>query len=67
MKKAAPKKQFISPPPNNGCVCNECPHMRLNTMEKLHACMKNRSPQLELPEAFRQKAFAPLKRMLEWS
>ncbi|MCL2011721.1 MAG: quinolinate synthase NadA [Cystobacterineae bacterium] len=67
MKKAAPHKQFISPPADNGCPCNTCPHMKLNTMEKLFACMKNRSPQLELPEAFRQKALAPLKLMLEWS
>jgi len=67
MRKASPHKQFISPPPNNGCSCNECPHMRLNTMEKLYACMKNQTPQLELPEVLRQKAFAPLQRMLEWS
>jgi len=67
MKKASPAKRFISPPPSNGCLCNECPHMRLNTMEKLYACMKNRSPQLELPRVLREKAFAPLQRMLEWS
>jgi quinolinate synthase len=67
MRKASPHKQFISPPPDNGCTYNECPHMRLNTLEKLYACMKNRSPQLELPEALLQKAFGPLQRMLEWS
>jgi len=67
MRKASPTKQFISPPPNNGCTCNECPHMKLNTLEKLYACMKNRSPQLELPELLRQQAFIPLQRMLEWS
>ncbi|MCL2314144.1 MAG: quinolinate synthase NadA [Proteobacteria bacterium] len=67
MRKASPQKYFLSPPSSDGCPCNVCPHMKLNTLEKLHACMKNRSPQVELPEKLRQQALAPLKRMLEWS
>jgi quinolinate synthase len=67
MQQRSPEKQFIPAPPDNGCACNECPHMRLNTLEKLAACMRTRSPQLELPVALREAALAPLKRMLEWS
>jgi quinolinate synthase len=40
MEKASPGKTFIPAPPDNGCACNECPHMRLNTMEKLYRCMR---------------------------
>ncbi|HEY0880545.1 MAG TPA: quinolinate synthase NadA, partial [Archangium sp.] len=39
MEKASPGKKFIPAPPDNGCACNECPYMRLNTMEKLYRCM----------------------------
>jgi len=67
MEKASPGKKFIPAPPDNGCACNECPHMRLNTLEKLYLCMKNRTPKLELPPGLGEAAFKPLKRMLEWS
>jgi len=67
MRKASPSKHLLCPPSSDGCPCNVCPHMKLNTLEKLLACMKNRSPQLTLPEALRLQALAPLKRMLEWS
>jgi quinolinate synthase len=67
MQLRSPGKQFIPAPPDNGCACNECPHMRLNTLEKLAACMRHRAPALELPPALQQAALAPLKRMLEWS
>jgi quinolinate synthase len=67
MQKRAPEKKFIPAPPDNGCACNECPHMKLNTMEKLYRCMKDRSPELTLPEQLQQAALAPVRRMLEWS
>jgi quinolinate synthase len=67
MQKRAPEKKFIPAPPDNGCACNECPHMKLNTMEKLYRCMKDRSPELTLPEELQQAALAPVQRMLEWS
>ncbi len=67
MEKASPTKKFIPAPPNNGCACNECPHMRLNTMEKLYLCMKNKTPRLELPQGLSEAALKPLKLMLEWS
>jgi quinolinate synthase len=67
MKRGAPEKTFIPAPPDNGCACNECPYMRLNTMEKLYQCMRERTPELTLPPDLRHAALAPLQRMLEWS
>ncbi|MCP3141254.1 quinolinate synthase NadA [Pyxidicoccus sp. QH1ED-7-1] len=67
MKKGAPDKTFIPAPPDNGCACNECPYMRLNTLEKLWRCMKDRTPELVMPVDLREAARAPLQRMLEWS
>ena len=67
MKKGAPHKTYIPAPPDNGCACNECPYMRLNTLEKLYRCMRDRTPELVMPADLQGAALAPLKRMLEWS
>lgn len=67
MQKAEPRKCFIPAPPLNQCACNECPHMRLNTLEKLYLAMKNRSPEITLPEDIRTAALQPIQRMLELS
>ena len=67
MEKQAPQKTFIPAPPDNGCSCNECPHMKLNTMEKLYLCMRDKTPSLELNPLLREQALTPLTRMLEWS
>jgi quinolinate synthase len=67
MKKAAPQKHFIPAPPTNNCACNECPYMRLNTLEKLYLAMKNRTPEIILPENIRLAALKPIQRMLEMS
>jgi quinolinate synthase len=68
MQKAAPHKHFIPAPPlQDHCACNECPHMRLNTLEKLYLCMKYRQPELILPEETSQAALRPIQRMLEMS
>jgi quinolinate synthase len=67
MQKAAPEKQFIPAPPLNNCACNECPHMRLNTLEKLYLCMKNHTPEITLPEEIQTAALRPIQRMLELS
>lgn len=67
MQKVAPQKHFIPAPPVNNCACNECPHMRLNTLEKLYLCMKNRSPQITMPEEIRLAALRPMQRMLQMS
>jgi quinolinate synthase len=67
MKKACPDKLFIPAPGEGGCACNECPYMRLNTLEKVYLCMRDRQPEIVLPEALRIGALAPLERMLEMS
>ena len=67
MQKGSPHKTFIPAPPDNGCACNECPHMKLNTLEKLYLCMRDRKPELVMNPLLQQAALAPLQRMLEWS
>lgn len=67
MQKAAPEKQFIPAPPTNNCACNECPYMRLNTLEKLYLSMKNRQPEIIMSEEIRVAALKPIQRMLEMS
>ena len=67
MQKAQPLKQFIPAPPINNCACNECPHMRLNTLEKLYLAMKTRSPEITMAEDVRLAALRPMQRMLEMS
>jgi quinolinate synthase len=67
MQKAAPDKHFIPAPPLNNCACNECPHMRLNTLEKLYLAMKYRTPEITLPETTRIAALRPIQKMLSMS
>lgn len=68
MKKAAPEKEYIpAPPEDETCSCNECPHMKLNTVEKLYLCMKNKYPEIIMDEKIRQQALLPIERMLEMS
>lgn len=67
MQKLAPDKQFIPAPPMNNCACNECPFMRLNTLEKLYWAMKNRTPEITMSEDTRLAALRPMQRMLEMS
>lgn len=68
MKKAVPYKEFIpAPPEDDTCSCNECPYMKLNTLEKLFLCMKNKSPEIVIDEETRKKALIPIERMLEMS
>jgi quinolinate synthase len=67
MQKSAPDKQFIPAPPQANCACNECPHMRLNTLEKLYLAMKHRTPEITLPEDIRLAALRPMQRMLAMS
>jgi quinolinate synthase len=67
MEQASPHKKFIPAPPDNECACNECPFMRLNTLEKVYLCMKNRTPELVMDEAIRLKALGPIQKMLEMS
>ncbi|GFE70372.1 quinolinate synthetase [Chroococcus sp. FPU101] len=67
MQKEAPQKQFIPAPNINNCACNECPHMRLNTLEKLYLAMKHQKPEIILPEAIQKAALRPIQKMLEMS
>ena len=67
MEIASPEKIFVSAPGEGGCACNECPHMRLNTLEKLYLCMRDREPEITLDEDLRQRALKPILRMLEMS
>jgi quinolinate synthase len=67
MEKTCPDKTFIAAPPENECACNVCPHMKLNTLEKLYLCMINRAPEIILPEETRLRALKPIQKMLEMS
>jgi len=67
MELASPEKEFIPAPPNNTCACNDCPHMKLNTMEKLYLCMKHELPEINLPQWVIDKGVASIDRMLEIS
>ena len=67
MRKAVPAKQFFEVPGADGCSCNACPYMRLNTLEKLWRCLQTMAPAIELEEATRLRALAPIQRMLEMS
>lgn len=67
MQKASPEKKFIPAPPEANCSCNECPYMKLNTMEKLYLCMKEGKPEIIIDEETRLKALKPIQRMLEMS
>ena len=67
MEKQLPYKLFIPAPPEANCQCNECPHMRLNTLEKLYLAMKNRTPEITLPADIQKKALVPIQRMLTMS
>jgi quinolinate synthase len=67
MKKAAPEKEFIPAPPEANCACNNCPYMKLNTLEKLYRCMRDRSPSVELDPGIRERALLPIQRMLDMS
>lgn len=67
MMKASPHKTFIPAPPNNSCACNDCPHMKLNTLEKLYLCMEYELPEILMDEELRLAAKKPIDRMLEIS
>jgi quinolinate synthase len=67
MQKDNPDKTFISAPPDNGCACNQCPHMRLNTIEKVYLCLEHEQPELVMDESLRLRSLKPIERMLEMS
>jgi len=68
IQQRAPEKQLIQAPGiDESCACNQCPFMRLNTLQKLYLCLRDLRPQVEVPDAIRTRALAPIERMLELS
>jgi quinolinate synthase len=67
MAKESPEKTFIPGPPINNCACNDCPHMKRNTLAKIYLCLKNEIPEIRMDETIRLAAKKPLDRMLELS
>jgi quinolinate synthase len=67
MMKDSPGKIFIPAPPNNSCACNDCPHMKLNTLEKIYLCMKYETPEIVMDEELRLAAKKPIDKMMDMS
>ncbi len=72
MKKKCPTTEFIPVPPEitegaPGCSCNQCEYMKMNTLDKLYACLKDESPAIEIPQDIARDAVKPIIRMLEMS
>ena len=67
MQKQAPNKVLIPAPPDNACACNNCPHMKRNTLEKVYLCMEYEQPEILMDEDLRLQAKKSLDRMLEIS
>jgi quinolinate synthase len=67
MRKNSPNKEFLIVPTDETCACNDCPYMKMNTMEKLYLCMKNEKPEILISDEIMDKARKPIVRMLELS
>ncbi len=67
MKISSPDKIFIPAPPETNCACNDCPYMKMNTLEKLYLCMEYEMPEIKMSEELLQKSRKPIERMLEIS
>jgi quinolinate synthase len=67
MQLASPEKLFIPAPPDTNCACNDCPHMKLNTLEKLYLCMEYEVPEILMEQHLLEAARKPIERMLEIS
>ncbi len=67
MEKSTTGKTFLPLPPEANCACNECPHMKRNTLEKLYLCMKNMDPQIHMSAELLDRARSPIERMLAMS
>ncbi len=67
MRLSNPEKTYIDVPGIDGCACNKCPYMRLNTLEKVYDCLVNLNPRIEIDKETIKKAYTPIKKMLEMS
>lgn len=66
LRREVPGKTFIAGPTEQ-CACADCRFMKMNTLEKLHACLLNLEPEIVIPEPIRARAELPIRRMLELS
>jgi len=67
MQLSSPEKEFIIVPSDETCACNDCPYMKLNTMQKLYLCLKNERPEIVLDDKTIEQARKPIEKMLEIS
>lgn len=67
MQLSSPDKTFIPAPPDNSCACNDCPHMKRNTLEKIYLCMQYEQPEILMDPVLIEKSRLPIDRMLEIS
>lgn len=67
MKKACPDKEFIMGPDFSKCACHVCPHMRLNTLEKIRNCLTTETPEILIDPILAKQALQPLQVMMELS
>jgi len=67
MRKNSPEKEFIIVPTDETCSCNDCPYMKLNTMEKLYRCMLDEKPEIILDDNIIEMAKKPINKMLDIS
>jgi quinolinate synthase len=67
MQKQAPSKTFIAAPPLANCACNDCPFMKMNTLEKVYTSLRDLTPQIEMAPALMERARLPIERMLALS
>jgi quinolinate synthase len=67
MQQLSPNKTFIPAPPDNACACNDCPHMKRNTLEKVYIALKYEQPEILMDEELRLKAKKPIDKMLQMS
>lgn len=67
MKKDSPEKEFLIVAKDETCACNDCPYMKMNTLQKLYLCMKNEQPKIHLTDEVIRKAQLPIERMLNIS
>jgi quinolinate synthase len=67
MKKNSPGKEFLIVPTDETCSCNDCPYMKMNTLEKLYLCLKNEKPEIILSKEVMDQAIKPIRKMLDIS
>ncbi|MEI6454945.1 MAG: quinolinate synthase NadA [bacterium] len=67
MKRSSPEKEFLIVATNEACSCNDCPYMKMNSLEKLYLCLKNERPEIKLSGSLIERAKKPILRMLEIS